>query len=356
MRTARRFLATSFVLAALAGGCGGELGDDFLPDARIDAVREDGEAPDDRADLPDIGPDADGDADGDADADAGADADADADGDIGADADADGAADADADASRTVCELWRAEYPTRATRVWTAGADACDPGTLDPVALEDGLRRTNLYRRLVGLPPIGNNAEFTRKAQLCAVLQRAMGTLNHTPPASAPCYTADGAEAAGSSNLALGVGDLAQAVDLFLADDGVASLGHRRWLLHPPYTQGGFGFADGYACQWVFGWGVDPRIDPVALPPEGEFPLQALPAVWSLGSSAGGFTGATVTVTRVSDGAAVVLDEVWVPPAGYGLETIAWRVRAAPAAGEYRIQVTGRARSWDYTTNLVDCR
>jgi hypothetical protein len=81
-----------------------------------------------------------------------------------------------------------------------------------------------------------------------------------------------------------------------------------------------------------------------------------VPAVWPLGCRAGGLTGATVTVTRVADGTALALDEVWVPSAGYGLETVAWRVRGAPSAGAYRIQVTGRARSWDYTTNLVDCR
>lgn len=183
-----------------------------------------------------------------------------------------------------------------------------------------------------------------------------MGELDHTPPADAPCHTADGAEAAGSSNLAWGVSDMAQAVDLYLADDGVPSLGHRRWLLHPPYAQGGFGIAGAYSCQWVFGWGSDPGIDHVAYPPAGEFPLQALVGAWSLGADGGGFAGATVTVTRIADGTALAIDETWVPSAGYGLDTLAWRVRGAVTAGEYRIRITGAARDWDYTTNLLDCR
>ncbi|MBN1770003.1 MAG: hypothetical protein JXB32_01985 [Deltaproteobacteria bacterium] len=49
------------------------------------------------------------------------------------------------------------------------------------------------------------------------------------------------------------------------------------------------------------------------------------PAVWSLGSSGGGFAGATVTVTRVAPGA-------------------------------YRIRVAGRTRNWDYPAELLDCR
>lgn len=313
------FVATLFV------ACGDTFGNDFLP-GTVDVARDTRDAVDVRTEVWEAGPDRD------------------------ADAEVDDAPEV----AMTTCELWRAEYPTRAAHIWSRGPDDCAPGTLDPTALEDGLRRTNLYRRLVGLPPIVNNTSFSEKAQLCAVLQRAMGTLNHTPPQTARCYTVAGAEGAASSNLAMGVDSLARAVDLFLADDGVRSLGHRRWLLHPPYRHGGFGFADGYVCQWVFGWGADPGIDPVALPPEGEFPIEALPSVWSLSSSAGPFTDATVTVTRLSDGASLQLD-VWVAPGTYGLETIAWRPSERPAPGEYRIQVTAGPRSWDYTTNLLDC-
>ena len=331
------------VALVLAGGCGGEFGDDFPPDGT--------DVPSD-AD----GPGADADADSPADLPADADSPAEADAEAGADAHADADADADADVPTGTCELWRTQYPTTATTVWTPGGDRCAPGTIEAAAIEDGVRRTNLYRRLCGLPPIVNNTEYSRKAQLCAVLEAAMGSLSHTPPTTAPCYTADGAEAAGSSNIAMGVSDPAGAVDLYLGDEGVSSLGHRRWILFPSYAQGGFSYASSYSCQWVFGWGADPGVAFVAYPAAGDFPLQAIYGAWSLSSSRGGFTGATVSVTRVSDGTAMTIDETWVPPSGYGLDTIAFRVRGPVAAGSYRVHVTGGGEDYDYTTNLLDCR
>jgi len=335
----RRFAPAALVVLLLAGGCGDTFGDDSLPDGTDTPRDGDGSG-----------------ADANADTDAGADADADT--DAGADADADAGADADADADvpTGTCDLWRSQYPTTATSVWTPGAGSCDPGTLDPAAIGDGVRRTNLYRRLCGLPPIVNNTEYSRKAQLCAVLEAAMGSLSHTPPTTAPCYTADGAEAAGSSNIAMGVGDPAGAVDLYIGDEGVPSMGHRRWILYPPYSQGGFSYASAYSCQWVFGSGADPGVPFVAYPAAGDFPLQAIIGAWSLSSSRGGFTGATVTVTRVSDGTAMTIDDTWVPPSGYGLDTIAFRVRGPVAPGSYRVQVTGGGEDYDYTTNLLDCR
>jgi hypothetical protein len=269
----------------------------------------------------------------------------------------DGSSEAGGEASSgDVCARWRAEYPARSATVWTPGVSTCDPGTAHPDAIEDAVRRTNLFRGLAGLPPVVENAEFSRKAQLCAVLQAAMGDLDHTPPASAPCYSADGAEAAGSSNLAYGISNIADAVDLYLSDTGVRSLGHRRWILHPPYDRAGFGFARGYSCQWVFGWGSDPGVAFVAWPAAGPFPIQALGGPWSIGASGVRFAGATVSVTRVSDGASLTVTDVYVPDSGYGLETLAWTVGGTSGPGAYRVRIEGTARTFDYTVELVDCR
>jgi len=35
---------------------------------------------------------------------------------------------------------------------------------------------------------------------------------------------------------------------------------------------------------------------------------------------------------------------------------LAWRVGGTLSPGEYRVQVTGGGRDYDYTTNLLDCR
>ncbi len=335
----RRYLLSAVLSALAAVGCAGDqLGDDHLPGA-VD-VADDGAGTDasdgaDEASRDDSGRD-----------DAGTD-DWTAPDDGGAD-------DAAPDVPMTACDRWRDQYPERSAWVWRAGATQCDVGEIDPVAIDDAVRRVNLYRSLVGLPGIVGNAEFSRKAQHCAVLMAAMRTLDHAPPPTATCYTPEAAEAAGSSNLAMGTGSPAQAVDLFIEDGGVRSLGHRRWILYPRYSQGGFGHAHGYQCQWVFGWGVDPGVGFVAYPGPGEFPIQALRGAWSLSAEAS-FDGATVEVTRVADGVAVPVSGTWLPDPGFGQPTIAWYVPGA-GPGAYRVRVAGGSRTFDYSTTLVDCR
>src|SRR5207237_326154 len=70
---------------------------------------------------------------------------------------------------------------------------------------------------------------------------------------SSACYTDAGARAAGESNLAKGVDLPADAVDLFMSDDGVDSLGHRRWCLAPAAGVTAFGHTGQSTCMYSFG-------------------------------------------------------------------------------------------------------
>ena len=286
------------------------------------------------------------DADADVDGDVDSDADTDSDGDADADSDSDSDADSDGD---SICDRWNADVVENAATVWTPGASQCDPGTLDPVAIEDAVRRTNLYRFMVGTPPISEDAELTAKTQQCAVLMSAIGSITHTPPADAPCWTADASQAAGMSNLAPGVVSMAHAVDLYMIDPMVPSLGHRNWILNPGYAVGGFGFANGFSCQWVASivGGAEP--DFVAWPPAGDVPIDAPIGTWSLVDYDGDLRDASVTVTH--DGTPLTITETWYPSNAQ----IAWTISEPLSEGPYDVVISA-ARDYRYTVALVPCR
>lgn len=246
-----------------------------------------------------------------------------------------------------VCAKWKADYPTQApSPLWTGNQtpSSCDQGSLQPAARTDALRRTNLFRWLAGLPDVTENATYSSKDQAAVVIQRALGTLNHTPSSGSLCYTTAGYEGSSSSNLAAGYASLAAAVDGYMQDSGVSSLGHRRWILYPPYAQAGFGMVMGgvyptWLGQWVFGFGADPNPAFVPYPSAGPHPLPGLLGPWSFSLKNGDFTGATVTVTRLSDGQAMTVSGVSPLVNGYGLPTLSWSVSGAQAGQYYQVTI-----------------
>jgi hypothetical protein len=83
---------------------------------------------------------------------------------------------------------------------------------------------------------------YSGKAQQAALMMSANGQLSHNPPPSWLCYTAEGAQAAGSSNLYLGrFGPAAITGYVYDAGSGNYAVGHRRWILYPQTQRMGTG-------------------------------------------------------------------------------------------------------------------
>jgi hypothetical protein len=259
-----------------------------------------------------------------------------------------------------VCARWRSDSVDRAASAWTAGASMCDPGAVPADAIDDTVRRVNLYRWLSGLGPVVEDPGQRARDQQCAHMMSVNSSLDHSPPTSWACYTADGAAGAGSSNLSLGVASGAQGIDLFMDDSGVPSLGHRRWILHGPLGRVGVGFSAGgrgASCLGVFdGSGRSARAW-TAYPNEGVAPVQNAGAAWSFHSESLGLGSATVSVVRMSDGAMLGV-AVEHPPDGYGPDTVSFTPSGwTPVAGErYRVTVRGTsAGDITYEVELVRC-
>ncbi len=270
----------------------------------------------------------------------------------------DPAARAEADVCQRYQDSQRAITPNN----WTPGATACDPGVYPQAAIDAGVERINLYRWLAGLSPLDDRPELNQASQACAVVQRGNGGLTHYPDENTPCYTPEGAAAAGHSNIAGGYATSSHAVDGFMEDIYSAELGHRRWILYPPFGWTGFGHVEGYYCQWVdFGRAAPNPLRPdfVAWPNPGFTPLDLVPPTWSFASSTLGLSAQT-TVTLLRDGEELTL-ESYLPQPNYGDPAIAFRVPNPRAGVEHQlrldnVRVGGQLTSLTYTVTPTACR
>lgn len=260
-----------------------------------------------------------------------------------------------------ICARWQSDHQAVFPE-WEPLDDGepCDPGVVPADALANALVRTNLYRWLAGASPVVLDDERFETQQACAVIQAAQGYLDHHPTESSPCYSSLGAAGAGSSNLAGGA-SLAGSIDLYVGDNGVPSLGHRRWLLNPTATTTQFGHKSGWSCMYSFSMdgGASPSF--VAWPPPGYVPESAARGVFSFSSATLRPTSDTVVEVAVDDGAfetVAFTNLSW----GYGWgETLSfsppgdlWQVWSAGTTVRVRIRNTA-AGDVSWTTHFVNC-
>ena len=187
---------------------------------------------------------------------------------------------------------------------WTGSDASCNPGDTSAQYKADTLQMVNFYRAMVELPAVSLNATFDAKAQEAALMMRLNSPLNHFPPDTWTCYTDDGAEAAGKSNLARGVAGAASIVE-YIKDLGSANrpVGHRRWILYPPQVQMGTGSTPNTNTLWVLGpFGARPSTPTeVAWPPAGYVPFELIYTRWSFSIPGANFADATISIERDGD-------------------------------------------------------
>lgn len=255
-----------------------------------------------------------------------------------------------------VCAAWTEGHRRTAASAWNEGATECDSGSMSRDALDDTLRRISMFRYFVGLPPVVDEAGRNSIDQACANLMYRNGTIDHFPPMSWRCYSEAGAMGASSSNLAYGTSNAADAIDLFISDNGVPSLGHRRWVLNDPLGVVGIGFAGNSTCLGVFDGSGSGDRPWTSWPNPGPSPVEGLGSLWSFHSRSMSLGAATVTMSRIADGSALGVS-VSHPPDGYGPSTVSWAPMGwTPTAGErYRVTVSNAGSDITYDVELVAC-
>lgn len=245
---------------------------------------------------------------------------------------------------------------------WTGDATTCDAGTISALAQQRTLDRINYFRRLCGVP---NSVVFdSNKDSLCqeaALMMHASNKLSHSPDTSFMCYTQGGDDAAGSSNLALGLHG-ANAITAYMRDAGGGNVaaGHRRWILYPRAGEFGHGSTFRASAVWVIGSRTNPAISHfVSYPAPGFFPAPLVFPRWSFSYPGADFSNATVTMTD-SAGNNIPLMIVYTN-GGFGDRSIVWEPDMLminltnPIDQTYHVEVQGVANSpaADYAYDVV---
>ena len=147
-------------------------------------------------------------------------------------------------------------------------------------------------------------------------------------------------------------------VDLFVGDNGIFDLGHRRWVLNPSADVSAFGHKNGFTCMYSFAQGAFADPDFVSWPPPGPVPADAAYGRWSFATSRFDTTAETVVELSVDDGefTAVAFDRLGF---GYGslFTTLAFDVPALSpwdvAGHAVRVRISNLARA-DGTLDAVE--
>ena len=167
-------------------------------------------------------------------------------------------------------------------------------GRMSAACMEAGIGTLNLYRYVAGLDDVFLRDDLTEDAQYGALVNAANDFLSHDPEQpSGMDYNIykKGCMGTGSSNLAAGVSGIEQGVMTCISDNGIMSVGHRRWFFNPYMLYTGFGMARSktgatYCAMKVFDESQNPGdYDFIAWPASGITPnsMNLNDEAWSVG-------------------------------------------------------------------------
>lgn len=267
--------------------------------------------------------------------------------------------------------------------------DRCIAGVLRPQTKYRFLDAFNALRARHGLAPVRYNEAADPEAGQAALIMATNNALSHDPPPTWSCWTAAGAEAAGSSNLLGGVSSpyLAYEDDdailaEWLIEGNGDEIGHRRWLLDPYLEQTSLG-----RVTAVLPGGV--RMDSVALKvldfpgapgrapglpkapdyvawPQGDYPAVFFSPrarlSFSISMNPDDLTNVDYSEARISisDGerSLPVRDQLW-DNEGYGVANcLSWRVDGIVSGRTYTVTISGIREAprdrYSYTFRIIN--
>ncbi len=262
---------------------------------------------------------------------------------------------------------------------WSGDIARCDAGATSAAHLDGVERRINWMRAMAGVPAqVTLDRFYNQQAQQAALVMAANGQLSHAPPPNWSCWSAEGALAAGKSNLTQSAG--AEAIDHYMGEGGAnnAAVGHRRWLLYPQTRRMGSGDVSGPLngrtvqanALWVFDdnlGGARPpvRSEFVAWPPAGHVPHTTVYPRWSFSYPDADFSQASVSMTEDGRALATLTEPL---ASGFGENTLVWfpgayrdgmRWQRPGADRRYevalsKVRIDGQLRDFRYAVTVFD--
>ncbi len=135
----------------------------------------------------------------------------------------------------------------------------CKRGALKETEKQTILNEINRIRAIHGIDPVTYDYAKDDNVQQAALMCTANGALNHQPPESWHCYTADGRDGTENSNLYIQtMGNMnflpesKQSIVSWMWDNDTPELGHRNAIINPFVKKIAFGRVDGQPIDKTF--------------------------------------------------------------------------------------------------------
>ncbi len=269
-------------------------------------------------------------------------------------------------------ELYLGTTVSDSELAWTGDLNNCNEGTISQISLDKTLKRINYFRKICGLPNnMVWNTEHMLPSQKSALIMSANNSLSHFPSSSWKCYTAEGADAAGNGNIALGTHS-SQSITAWIEDRGASNYkaGHRRWILFSRASDFGFGSTSNASTLYCISNTTAPI--PSGVPTYITYPPKFIPQEltfdrWSMGVanptsfySGVDFSKATVSMTS-STGDNIAVNIVSSTDNGYADQSLVWEpsgiVKDAEQDIKYHVvidnfTVNGVAKKYEYDVTV----
>ena len=260
-----------------------------------------------------------------------------------------------------VCSRYKSDYILNKAS-HNQGYGQCDPGSISRKVIDDALKITNFYRWMVGLKEVYDDATLNKGAQACSVIQAKNSSLSHSPPQNSYCWNQLGSKYSGESNLGKGYTSPSEAVEGYIEEINVPSLGHRRWIFSPYLGKTGIGFVENGkgTCQHVFDKSGSNSVEFIAWPNPGPFPSTLLrKGAWSIQNwiALKNSNNVDIKITRASD-KRFIKPKVTILDSGYGYgDAISFMPdQSFIKSGEnYLIQASSNGKTIQYTVNMTTC-
>jgi tetratricopeptide (TPR) repeat protein len=215
---------------------------------------------------------------------------------------------------------------------WTGSTDQCLEGVISETAMQRCLQRLIYLRRLAGVPDsCVFRDDWNKKCQKAALIMSANDMLTHQPNDKMKCFTVEGQEAAGHSNLSLGDHSTGS-LDGFVEDGGSNNyaVGHRRWVLYPARKVYGIGSTSNAEALWTLGGEKSDFSDTiysqyknrfVSWPPADFVKASLVFGRWSFSLMSSDLSQAKVIMTCNWKPVSIKMEQYY---SGYGMPTVVW--------------------------------
>ena len=159
-----------------------------------------------------------------------------------------------AEISKVLEAVWNLDYAAEYSEEPQTSAPY-SAGKLVDKTQQNALAFLNAIRYVAGLNSnVQLKDEYCIYAQACALVNDVNGELSHypkKPEGMDDTLYQTGCVGANKGNLVMGTKNFRRALLLLVDDQGVSSLGHRRWILFPGMEYTGFGMVENYSSMYA---------------------------------------------------------------------------------------------------------